>query len=116
MEALRCLTNPENIAMFEKYGVYNRRELESRYEVFLEDYHRRIKIEGEIALEIAESMIRPTVTAEFSRTAGALDDNDVVLGGEAVERLLNNRQERLFVSPVFARCAVSVRLAHDDHL
>lgn len=72
MEALRCLTNPENIAMFEKYGVYNRRELESRYEVFLEDYHRRIKIEGEIALEIAESMIRPTVTAEFSRTAGAL--------------------------------------------
>ena len=63
MEALRCLTNPENIAMFEKYGVYNRRELESRYEVFLEDYHRRIKIEGEIALEIAESMIRPTVSA-----------------------------------------------------
>ncbi len=72
MEALRCLTNPENIAMFEKYGVYNRRELESRYEVFLEDYHRRIKIEGEIALEIAESMIRPTVTAEFSRNVSAL--------------------------------------------
>ena len=72
MEALRCLTTPANIAMFEKYGVYNRRELESRYEVFLEDYHRRIKIEGEIALEIAESMIRPTVTAEFSRNVSAL--------------------------------------------
>ena len=72
MEALRCLTTPANIAMFEKYGVYNRRELETRYEVFLEDYHRRIKIEGEIALEIAESMIRPTVTAEFSRNVSAL--------------------------------------------
>ena len=72
MEALRCLTADGNIAMFEKYGVYNRRELESRYEVFLEDYHRRIKIEGEIALEIAESMIRPTVAAEFGQNVRAL--------------------------------------------
>lgn len=70
MEALRCLTAPENIAMLEKYGVYNRRELESRFEVFLEEYHRRIRIEGEIALEIAASMIAPVVTAEYGKAAG----------------------------------------------
>ena len=72
MEALRCLTAPENIAMLEKYGVYNRRELESRFEVFLEEYHRRIRIEGEIALEIAASMIAPVVTAEYGKAARAL--------------------------------------------
>ena len=68
--------------------------------------------------ELRKSHVHDVVLLEIDlgRTAGALDDNDVVLGGEAVERLLNNRQERLFVPPVFARCAVSVRLAHDDHL
>ncbi len=74
MEALRCLTAEENIAMFEKYHVYNRRELESRYEVFLEDYHRRIHIEGQIALEIAESMIFPAVSAEYGKLARSLAD------------------------------------------
>ena len=72
MEALRCLTAPANVAMLEKYGVYNRRELESRFEVFLEEYHRRIRIEGEIALEIATSMITPVVTAEYGKVAKSI--------------------------------------------
>ena len=72
MEALRCLTKEENIAMFEKYHVYNRRELESRYEVFLEDYHRKIRIEGETALEIAGCMVQPAVAKEFAMITEAL--------------------------------------------
>ena len=74
MEALRCLTGEENIAMFEKYHVYNRRELESRYEVFLEDYHNKIRIEGETALEIAGCMVQPAVAKEFAMLTGALAD------------------------------------------
>ena len=72
MEALHCLTKEENIAMFEKYHVYNRRELESRYEVFLEDYHRKIRIEGETALEIAGCMVQPAVAKEFAMITEAL--------------------------------------------
>jgi len=72
MEALTSLTVPANIALLEKYGVYSKRELESRYEVFLEEYHRRIRIEGEITLEIASSLIAPTVAAEFGKAANAL--------------------------------------------
>ncbi|MDR0932433.1 MAG: glutamine synthetase III [Victivallales bacterium] len=72
MDALRCLTKPENVAVLEKYGVYNQRELESRFEVFLEEYHRRIRIEGEIALEIANSIIAPAVAAEYGKAANAL--------------------------------------------
>jgi glutamine synthetase len=72
MEALRCLTVPANIALLEKYGVYSKRELESRYEVFLEEFHRRIRIEGEITLEIASSIIAPAVAAEYGKSANAL--------------------------------------------
>ena len=72
MEALRTLTAPANVAMFEKYGVYTGRELESRFEVFLEEYHRRIRIEGEIALEIVRSIIAPTVSDEYGKAAKTL--------------------------------------------
>ena len=71
MDALRCLTAPANVKMFEKYHVYTKRELDSRYEVFLEDYHRRIHIEGEVALEIATSMIYPAVVQEYTKLAAA---------------------------------------------
>ena len=72
MDALKVLTKPESAALFEKYGVYRRRELESRYEVFMEDYHRKVRIEGEVALEIAETMIRPALSAEYGSLVNEL--------------------------------------------
>lgn len=72
MDALKVLTKDENIAIFEKYGVFQRRELESRYEVFMEDYHHKVKIEGEIALEIAQNMIFPTVAAQYKNAVRSL--------------------------------------------
>ncbi len=73
MDALRCLTDEANISMFEKYNVFSKRELESRYEVFLEEYHRRIRIEGEIALEIAVGMIRPAIVDAYGKTVSAIN-------------------------------------------
>jgi len=72
MEALAPLKDPRNIALFEKYGVLSKTEMESRWEIGYEDYERRIRIEAGIALEIARSMIRPVVADEFSRLATAL--------------------------------------------
>ena len=63
--AIEPLCVPANQAIFEKYGVLTRMELASRHEIALEDYERRIRIEGGIALEIARSMIRPVVADEF---------------------------------------------------
>ena len=72
MAALAPLKDPRNIALFEKFGVLSRTEMLSRWEIGMEDYHRRIRIEASIALEIARSMIRPVVADEFSRLASAL--------------------------------------------
>ena len=63
---------PSNQALFEKYGVLTRNEMDSRYEIALEDYERRIRIECGVALEIARSMIRPVVADEFSKLATAI--------------------------------------------
>ena len=72
MESLAPLKDERPIALFEKYGVLSRGEMLSRWEIGMEDYHRRIRIEAGIALEIARSMIRPVVADEFSRLATAL--------------------------------------------
>jgi len=76
MEALKALTKEENIALFEKYGVMNRAEMISRYEVNSEDYHKRIHIEGEIARDMAKNIILPKVIEAYSN---ALKTNEMAL-------------------------------------
>src|SRR5581483_974854 len=41
------------------YGVLSKRELESRYEVFLEQYVTKLNIEAETAASIARTMLLP---------------------------------------------------------
>ena len=72
MESLKCLTSPENVQLFEKYRVFSRRELESRFEVGLEDYHRKIRIEGRTALEMATSQIIPGVQQQYLAVLNSL--------------------------------------------
>ena len=69
--ALAALAKPENAALFEKYGVMTRRELESRHEIFLEEYAKKVRIEGACARDIASEMILPAVKAEYLETAQA---------------------------------------------
>ena len=72
MEALSALRKPDNIALFSRYGVLTETEMLSRWEIGMEDYHRRIRIEATVSLEIARSMIRPVVADEFSKLATAI--------------------------------------------
>ena len=63
--ALAALAKPENAALFEKFGVMTKRELESRHEIFLEEYAKKVRIEGACARDIASEMIFPAVKAEY---------------------------------------------------
>ncbi|MCQ2109850.1 MAG: glutamine synthetase III [Fibrobacter sp.] len=66
MEALSALTKKENVALFKKYGVFNKIELDSRYEVNLEDYHKRVDIEAKVAYDMAKSIVLPQVIKAYS--------------------------------------------------
>ena len=98
MEAIKALTKPANVALFEKYGVYNERELKSRYEVFEENYHRKIHIEGEVALEMAENMIFPVAAREYgelSRSLAAAKEAKLASGTRALTAGANEIGELL---------------------
>ncbi len=87
--ALKSLVNEKNINLFGKYGVYSKKELESRFEVFLEDYHRKIRIEGEIALNIVRNNILPAVIEEFKTELSAVKsatDAGITVGVNALKR------------------------------
>ncbi len=77
--ALKSYIAPKNIAMFEKYGVFTSGELNSRYEVFMEEYSKKIHIETATALNISKTIIEPAVLKHFARLARtaklALDAN-----------------------------------------
>ncbi|HEX5224101.1 MAG TPA: glutamine synthetase III [Solirubrobacteraceae bacterium] len=58
-EALPWLTNKQTVAAFKKYKVLSKRELESREEVFTEQYVINVNIEAETAASIARTMLLP---------------------------------------------------------
>ncbi len=58
-DALPWLTDKQTIAAFKKYKVLSKRELESRFEVFTEQYATNINIESETASAIARTMLLP---------------------------------------------------------
>ena len=89
--ALAALAKKENAALFTKYGVMTARELESRHEIFLEEYAKKVHIEGACARDIASEMIFPAVKAEYLETAKALakaENIDVACGTTALRESL----------------------------
>jgi glutamine synthetase len=58
-DALPWLVNKQTIKAFESYNVLSARELEARYEVFVEQYATKLNIEAETAAHIGRTMILP---------------------------------------------------------
>ena len=58
-DALPEVVSDDTVAAFENYNVLNRRELESRYEVWIEQYAILANIEAEETFSIAQTMLLP---------------------------------------------------------
>jgi len=85
-EALKRLIIPENIGLLEKTGVLSRAEIISRYEIFMAEYQRKIRIEGELSLLIARTVVEPAVTEQFGSLAAIRKSlSQKKTGGRAVE-------------------------------
>jgi len=69
-EALPQYISPESIELFERFGVLSKAEIESRYEVKLEHYSKKINIEGLVTARMARARFVPAVT-EYSTIVAA---------------------------------------------
>lgn len=75
IESLKSMNTAEAHALFEKYGVFTKRELESRYEIYLEAYVKHINIEAKSAIQMVKNLYVPAViqyTGELAETINRL--------------------------------------------
>ncbi|WP_136666983.1 glutamine synthetase III [Flavobacterium sp. H122] len=59
-EALKAKVSKKAIELFEEMGVMNHVEVEARYEIELEEYTKKIQIEGRVLGDIARNHVIPT--------------------------------------------------------
>lgn len=92
VEAIPALTTDKAVAMFEKFKVFTRAELESRAEIKYENYAKAINIEARTMIDMASKQFIPAVikytksladTVIAVRTAGA----DTSVQSEALEEV-----------------------------
>ena len=70
-DALPEVLADQTVAAFENYDVLSKRELESRYEVWVEQYAIRANIEAETTFSIAKTMILPAALRYLALIAEA---------------------------------------------
>ncbi len=73
VEAIPALIKEKNIKVMEKHGVLSKVELESRYEISLENYIKTINIEALTMLDIAKRQILPAVITFATKIAESIN-------------------------------------------
>ncbi len=122
-DALPYLISDETVSVFEKHKVLSRRELESRHEVFLEQYVTKLNIESETQASIARTMLLPAAArhlallleAQLGELAGETSDL-IAEFTEAIKRLeaanlADNQPEDLEAHAEFMRDSVVPAMA-----
>jgi glutamine synthetase len=65
--ALKAMVSDKSKALFERQGILNARELESRYEVLLENYINKIGIEADLFQEMSRTYVLPSANRSINR-------------------------------------------------
>lgn len=73
VEAIPALIKEKNVKLMEKHGVLSKVELESRYEISLENYIKTINIEALTMLDIAKQQILPAVINFATKIAESIN-------------------------------------------
>jgi len=72
LDALPELISEPAMELFEKYKVFNHREMHSRYEIGLEQYALTIEVEARLTLEIGSTLVLPAAVRYQTELAGNL--------------------------------------------
>ena len=103
LDALERLRIDKNAALFEKYGVLTRRELDSRLEIWHDQYFKTVNIEGETTADIARTMILPAALrylnelnqASAAATAAGVSNSGIARTAAQVADLVNDLADAL---------------------
>ena len=91
-DAMPHLLDPKNVEMLTRHKVFSRTELESRYEIILENYCKSVNIEALTMIDMARKEILPAVEAY------AHDLSDTLIAKAAAVPGLSGRYEKNLIA------------------
>ena len=96
IDSIEALTTDKAILLYERFGIYNRAELESRKEILYETYVKTINIEVKTMIDMASREILPAVI-RYSRSLAETVKAEKEVGADAsvTASLLREINERL---------------------
>ena len=96
IDSIEALTTDKAILLYERFGIYNRAELESRKEILYETYVKTINIEAKTMIDMASREILPAVI-RYSRSLAETVKAEKEVGADAsvTASLLREINERL---------------------
>ena len=68
-DALPHFIAEKNVALFTKHGIFTKEELNSRYEIWLENYYKTINIESNTLAEMIQKQVIPSVFTYVEKLA-----------------------------------------------
>jgi glutamine synthetase len=99
VDAIPAYASPKAVALFEKFGVFTKVELESRAEIEYETYAKTINIEAKAMIDIAGKQIIPAVIRYTTNLANSINavksacDADVSVQTELLEETSDSLAE-----------------------
>jgi glutamine synthetase len=85
IEAASSLTTKKAVKLFEKFGIFTKKELESREEIIYETYAKSINIEALTMIDMAGKQIIPAVIAYSRELADTINSVKAAGGDTSVE-------------------------------
>ncbi len=73
VDALKAFVTEKSFKLFEKYDVLSRKEVVSRFEIYVETYSKQINIEARVAIDMARRQIIPAAMEYAGFLADAAD-------------------------------------------
>ena len=99
VDALPVMGQPEIVELFVKYGVLSKREIESRMDIYLEQYVKTLNVESKLVIEMGRTMLFPAairyqselaVTCANLKAVGFKFDTDTLDKVTALVKLLQD--------------------------
>jgi len=111
VDALPLLKSEENIALFERHGVLNKAEINSRVDIILENYSKTLHIEALTLLDMMNRDVIPAITAYTNLLCETVNNKKLIGIDSSVEyeliRKLSAANKEIFTLTAQLKMALS---------
>ena len=113
VDAIPVIVRDDSVALFEKYKVFTKRELEARYTIFCESYVKTVNIEANLMTHMGRTMILPAAVRYQGEVATAV--NAAKAAGVDCSAQLDHLKELTAALTTFQKGLAALARAHGHH-